>query len=115
MDMYTLLYLKWITKKKLLYSIWNSAQYNVAAWMTGVWERMDVCIYMAESLLCSPETITMLLTSYILIQNRKLKKTYNLKIKRKKNSSEMQFYYTGNQLLHSMLTKSETLNFGLDQ
>ena len=27
MDVYTLLYLKWITNKKLLYSTWNSAQY----------------------------------------------------------------------------------------
>ena len=28
-DMYTLLYLKWITKKDLLYSTGNSAQYYV--------------------------------------------------------------------------------------
>ena len=33
MDMYKLLYLKWITKKGLLYSIGNSAQCYVAAWM----------------------------------------------------------------------------------
>ena len=33
MDMYTLLYLKWITNKDLLYSTWNSAQCYVAAWM----------------------------------------------------------------------------------
>ena len=33
MDMYTLLYLKWITNKDLLYSMWNSAQCYVAAWM----------------------------------------------------------------------------------
>ena len=26
MDVYTLLYLKWITNKDLLYSTWNSAQ-----------------------------------------------------------------------------------------
>ena len=31
--MYTLLYLKWITKKNLLYNTWNSAQCYVAAWM----------------------------------------------------------------------------------
>ena len=30
MDMYTLLYLKWITNKDLLYSTWNSAQSYVA-------------------------------------------------------------------------------------
>ena len=35
MDMYALLYLKWITNKDLLYNIWNSAQCYVAAWMGG--------------------------------------------------------------------------------
>ena len=33
--MYTLLYLKWITNKDLLYSTANSAQCYVAAWMGG--------------------------------------------------------------------------------
>ena len=33
MDMDTLLYLKWITNKFLLYSTWNSAQFYVVAWM----------------------------------------------------------------------------------
>ena len=32
-DMYTLLYLKWITNEDLLYSTWNSAQCYVAAWV----------------------------------------------------------------------------------
>ena len=32
MDMYTLLSLKWITKKDLLYSTWNSTQCYMAAW-----------------------------------------------------------------------------------
>ena len=36
MDMYTLLYLKWITiNKDLLYSTGNSAQCYLAAWMGG--------------------------------------------------------------------------------
>ena len=35
MDMYPLLYLKWITNKDLLYSAGNSAQHSVAAWMGG--------------------------------------------------------------------------------
>ena len=35
MDMYTLLYLQWEANKDLLYSTWNSAQYYMAAWMTG--------------------------------------------------------------------------------
>ena len=34
-DMYTLLYLKWITNKVLLYSTGNSAQCYVATWMGG--------------------------------------------------------------------------------
>ena len=34
-NMYTLLYLKWITNKDLLYSTGNSAQCYVAAWMGG--------------------------------------------------------------------------------
>ena len=35
MDMYTLLYLKWITNKDLLSSTGNSAQCDVAAWVGG--------------------------------------------------------------------------------
>ena len=35
MDMDTLLHLKWITNKDLLYSTGNSAQCYVAAWMGG--------------------------------------------------------------------------------
>ena len=31
--MYTLLYLKWITNKNLLYSTWSSAQCYVPAWV----------------------------------------------------------------------------------
>ena len=34
-DMYTLLYLRWITSKDLLYNTGNSAQCYVAAWMGG--------------------------------------------------------------------------------
>ena len=35
MNMYTLLYLKWITNKDLLYFTGNSAQCYVAAWTGG--------------------------------------------------------------------------------
>ena len=38
MDRYTLLYLKWITNKDLLYSTGNSAQCYVAAQMRGEFE-----------------------------------------------------------------------------
>ena len=72
MDMYTLLYLKWITNKDLLYRIWNSGQCNVAAWMRG--EFRGEWIYVkAESLRCSPKTIMTLLISYTPIQNKVLK------------------------------------------
>ena len=62
MDMYTLLYLKWITNKELPNSTWDSAQWYVAADGRGVgggWTH--VC--MVRSLSCSPETVTALLIS----------------------------------------------------
>ena len=44
--MYTLLYLKWITNKNLLYSTWNSAQWYMPAWMEvgfeGEWIHINV-------------------------------------------------------------------------
>ena len=60
MDMYTLLYLRRITNKVLPYSRGSSAQCHVVAWMGGENGHMYIC--MAESLRCSPETITTLLT-----------------------------------------------------
>ena len=44
MDMYTLLYLKWITNKDVLYSTGNSAQCYVAAWMGREFESVDTCL-----------------------------------------------------------------------
>ena len=44
--MYTVVYLKWITNKNLLYSTWNSAQCYVPAWMVekfgGEWIHIYV-------------------------------------------------------------------------
>ena len=40
MDMYTLLCLKWVTTKDLLYSTGNSAQCYMAAWMGGEFGSM---------------------------------------------------------------------------
>ena len=40
-----------------------------------VWGRMDTCLYLAESLRCSPETTTTLLISYSPLQNKKLYKS----------------------------------------
>ena len=120
MDMYPLLYLKWITYEDLRYSTWKFAQCYVedemAGWhhwldgqefewtlgvgdgqgglaccdswggkesdMTeqlnwtelnwcssldgrGVWERMDTCVCMAESLCCSLETATTLFVNQL--------------------------------------------------
>ena len=49
MDMYTLLYFKWITNKDLLYSTWNSDHCYVAAWMGGEsgGERMHVFVWLS--------------------------------------------------------------------
>ena len=61
-NMYTLLYLKQITIKVLLYSRRNSDQGYVAAWRGG--RRMDTCTCTAEPLCHPPETITALLIGY---------------------------------------------------
>ena len=47
--MYTLLPFEWITNKDLLYSIWNSVQCYVAAWMRGECggEWIHVCIWLS--------------------------------------------------------------------
>ena len=45
MDMYTLLYLKWIINKDLLYSPGSSAQCYVAAWMGGGFEGEWIHVY----------------------------------------------------------------------
>ena len=45
LDMYTLLYLKWITNKVLLYSTENSAQCYMGAWIGGEFGGEWVHIY----------------------------------------------------------------------
>ena len=45
LDMYTLLYLKWVTNKDLLYSMWNYAQCYVAAWMGGQFREEWIHVY----------------------------------------------------------------------
>ena len=64
MDMYTVLYLKWIANKDLLSSTWNSAQCYVAAQMGRDFGGEWIHIRLAECLCCSPETITTLLFYY---------------------------------------------------
>ena len=43
----------------------------------GVWGKMNTCMYMAESLCGSPETVTTLLISDTPIQNKKVKLIIN--------------------------------------
>ena len=43
--MYTLLHLKWIANKVLLYSTGNLAQCNVAAWMGGAFGGECIHVY----------------------------------------------------------------------
>ena len=62
MDMYTLLYLKWITNKDLLCCTWNSAQYFVATWMGGEFGGEWIHIYLLAE---SPETITTLFVNWL--------------------------------------------------
>ena len=68
-NVYTVLYLKWISNKDLLYSTLNSARCSVAACGRGVQGRMDTWMWTAGSLHCSPETIIILLTGYTPRQN----------------------------------------------
>ena len=45
MDMYTLLYLKWITNKDLRYNTGKSPQCYVAAWMGGAFGGEQIHVY----------------------------------------------------------------------
>ena len=77
MVMHTLLYLKWIGNKDLLYSTWDSAQCCIAAWMGMGSGREGTRVCVAESLRCPPETITLFIGS-VPIPNKKLKKKKRL-------------------------------------
>ena len=57
----------------------------------GIWGRMDTCIYMAEPLRCSSETITLLIV-YTPIQKAEVKKNPLRKI-----SSEKYFQNSRNR------------------
>ena len=60
MDMYTLLYLKWVTNKELLYSAWDSAQCYVAACMGGEFGGAWIHVYVW----LSPFTVHLKLSHY---------------------------------------------------
>ena len=60
-DVYTLLYLKWITNKDLLYSTGNSAQCYVAGWMADKFGRNG---YMHTYVWLSPFAILLKLSQH---------------------------------------------------
>ena len=64
MHMDTLLYLKWISNKDLLYSTGGCSRFCGSLDERGVW-RMDTCVCMGGCLCCSPEPITTLLIDYV--------------------------------------------------
>ena len=75
MDMYTLLYFKWITNKDLLSGTWNSAQCYVAVWTGGKFEGEWIHVYVW----LSSFTVHLRLSQHCLsigytpMQNKKLK------------------------------------------
>ena len=70
MNKYTLRYLKWIKQGPTAQhrELCSMSCGSLGGW--GVWGRMDTCMCVAESLCCSPETITTLLIDYTPIQNQ---------------------------------------------
>ena len=73
-NMYTLLYFKWIYVQHRQFFSKLCGRLDVSR----VWRRRDTCMWMAESLCCPLETITTLLLGYTSIQNKKLKKKKKL-------------------------------------
>ena len=61
----------------LLFNKWNVSSKRH-------WGRMNICIYMTESLLCSPETMTTLFTGCTPKQNIKFKREKKIKMNFKK-------------------------------
>ena len=55
-DIYTLLYIKQIANKNLLYSTGNSTQYSVMAYMGKESKKMSEYIFIIDSLCYTPET-----------------------------------------------------------
>ena len=58
-DIHTLLHIKQITNKNLLYSIRNYIQYSVMTYIeTESKKRVDICVCIADSFCCTAETNT---------------------------------------------------------
>ena len=76
-DMYTLLYLKWITNKDLLYSTWNCLCLMLCGSLDGrgVWgEWTHVYIWLSPFMLCCSLETVILLICYTPIKNKKLQR-----------------------------------------
>ena len=77
MDMHTLLYLKWITNKILLYSTGNSPQCYVAAWMErdfgGEWVHVYAYVFLNPFPVHLKLSQHCLLIGYTPVQNKKFK------------------------------------------
>ena len=102
-NMYTLLYLEWITNKALLYSTWNCVQCFAAAWMGG--EFGGEWIYMAESLHHLPETISTLLFCSTPRQNKISHFKYKLEMPFNSLSRVDQLVLAGNNAEMKGITK----------
>ena len=74
--MYTLLYLGWTTNRDLLYSVWNSVQCCVIAWMGGEFrgEWVHVYIWLGSFAVHLKLSQHCMLVGYTPVQNKKLKK-----------------------------------------
>ena len=74
--MYTLLYLKWITNKVLLYSTENSAQCYMGAWIGGEFggEWVHVYVWLSPFAVHLKLSQRCLLIGYTPMQSKKLKK-----------------------------------------
>ena len=70
-------YIEWLATGILLYSTENSTQYFVIIYVGKESERqwMDVCTYVTESLCCTEEMITTLLSQLYLNKTLKIEKT----------------------------------------
>ena len=90
--MHTLLYLKWVINKDLLYGTGNTVQCYVLI-TTNSWEKnlkkniymyIYIYVYICESLCCTPATNTTLLIYIKLYSNIKLKVSQKSVIPREK-------------------------------
>ena len=59
-DMYTVLYIKQITNKNLLYSAGNSTQHSAMAYAGKESKTVGICMHIIHSLCSIPETNTAL-------------------------------------------------------